>query len=97
MNPRNTAVLSNSIKLRPRHWLLLAVAASLASPVVYSQMVLEEIVVTARKRSESIQDVPVSVTAIEKELKESTVRRLEDIQNFAAHKALCSERTPLAA
>ena len=38
--------------------------------------VLEEVVVTARKRDESIQDVPVSVTSIGKELKESTVRRL---------------------
>ena len=45
--------------------------------------VLEEVVVTARKRNESIQDVPVSVTSIAKELKSSSVRRLEDIQNFA--------------
>ena len=50
--------------------------------------VLEEVVVTARKRDESIQDVPVSVTSISKELKESTVRRLEDIQNFAPNIAI---------
>ena len=50
--------------------------------------VLEEVVVTARKRDESIQDVPVSVTSIGKELKESTVRRLEDIQNFAPNIAI---------
>jgi len=66
-----------------RHLLFFAVAASLASPIAYSQVVIEEIVVTARKRSESIQDVPVSVSAIEQELKRATVRRLEDIQNFA--------------
>ncbi len=66
-----------------RHLLFFAVAASLASPIAHSQVVIEEIVVTARKRSESIQDVPVSVSAIEQELKRATVRRLEDIQNFA--------------
>jgi iron complex outermembrane receptor protein len=40
-----------------------ATAAMTASTLAYSQM-LEEVVVTARKRSESIQDVPVAVTAI---------------------------------
>lgn len=44
---------------------------------------IEEIVVTARKRDESIQDVPLSVTAIQGELAEASVRRLEDIQSFA--------------
>ena len=83
MNLHNTTIPVRSMKLRAKHLLVLAVAASLASPIVYSQVVLEEIVVTARKRSESIQDVPIAVTAIERELKRSTVRRLEDIQNFA--------------
>ena len=54
--------------------------------------VLEEIVVTARKRSESIQDVPVAVSAIDKELKQANVRRLEDIQNFSPN--LVIGRTP---
>ena len=54
--------------------------------------VLEEIVVTARKRAESIQDVPVAVSAIDKELKQANVRRLEDIQNFSPN--LVIGRTP---
>ena len=92
MTIRSTALLSHSIGLSTRHWLLLAMAASLASPFAYSQVVLEEIVVTARKRSESIQDVPLSVTAIESELREATVRRLEDIQDFAPN--IYIRRTP---
>ena len=53
------------------------------SPIVHSKgKVIEEIVVTARKRDESIQDVPVAVTALGVELKQASVRRLDDIQNF---------------
>ncbi len=33
-----------------------------ASPMVYAQAALEEIVVTAQKREENIQDVPISIT-----------------------------------
>jgi iron complex outermembrane receptor protein len=53
---------------------------------------LEEIVVTARKRSESIQDVPLAVTAIQKELKEASIRRIDDIQAFAPN--IYINRTP---
>ncbi len=48
-----------------------------------NSLALEEIVVTARKKSESIQDVPLAVTAITDQLREGSVRRLEDIQAFA--------------
>ena len=48
-----------------------------------SSLVIEEIIVTARKRDESIQDVPEAVTAIAAQLRESSVRRIDDIQNFA--------------
>jgi len=44
--------------------------------------VLEEVIVTARKREESIQEVPVSVTSLGRELKEASLRRLDDIQSF---------------
>ncbi len=40
-----------------------ALALTMATPVSAQQMVLEEIVVTARKRSESLQDIPLSITA----------------------------------
>ncbi|MCC5872933.1 MAG: TonB-dependent receptor [Gammaproteobacteria bacterium] len=43
---------------------------------------IDEVVVTARKREESIQDVPVSVTSIGAELREASLRRLDDIQSF---------------
>ena len=45
-------------------------------------MALEEVIVTARKREESIQDVPVSVTSIGRELREANLRRLDDIQSL---------------
>ena len=64
-------------------------AAILASTVVPSVAVakqagltLEEVIVTARKREETIQTVPVAVTALTKELQRSSVRNLQDIQQF---------------
>ena len=49
----------------------MAVASALATPAVAQQganaaedLALEEIVVTARKREESLQDVPLTVTAV---------------------------------
>src|SRR5712691_3607009 len=42
---------------------------------------LDEIVVTARKRSEDVQKVPVSIIAYSgEELKEQSVRNLNDVQ-----------------
>jgi iron complex outermembrane receptor protein len=43
---------------------------------------LEEVVVTATRRSESIQDVAVSVTSLGKELDNASLRRLDDIQSY---------------
>jgi iron complex outermembrane receptor protein len=64
----------------------LAIAA-VTSPAALAQrddgvVALEEILVTARKREESIQKVPISVTSLGKELKEATLRRLDDIQAY---------------
>ncbi|MFK7914607.1 MAG: TonB-dependent receptor [Pseudomonadales bacterium] len=53
---------------------------------------IEEVLVTARRKDESIQDVPVSVTSIERELKQANVRRLEDVQNFTPNVYI--RRTP---
>ena len=55
-------------------------------------LAIEEIIVTARKKEESIQDVPMAVTAITDQLGESSVRRIEDIQAFAPN--LFINRTP---
>lgn len=45
--------------------------------------VIEEIIVTARKREESSQDIPVAITAISTELNSSTIRDLTDLNGFA--------------
>ena len=55
-------------------------------------LAIEEIIVTARKKEESIQDVPMAVTAITDQLNEGSVRRIEDIQAFAPN--LFINRTP---
>ena len=57
-----------------------------------NSLAIEEIIVTARKKEESIQDVPMAVTAITEQLRESSVRRIEDIQAFAPN--LFINRTP---
>ena len=44
---------------------------------------IEEIIVTARKRQESAQEVPVPITALSQELRKSTIRDLTDLNGFA--------------
>ena len=46
-------------------------------------LTIEEIVVTARKQEESVQDVPIAITAISEELSNSTIRNLQDLNGFA--------------
>ncbi len=64
--------------------LAIAVSGAMAPTAVAQEpgLALEEVLVTARKRIESIQDVPVSVTSITRELQEASLRRLDDIQSF---------------
>lgn len=64
---------------------VLAAGASLPNSVLSQEtaLVLEEIIVTARKRVESMQEVPVAVTAITAEqLRRSSIRNLQDIQGY---------------
>ena len=58
-----------------------AIAAGFQSIPTLAQdgLALEEVIVTATRRSESLQDVAVSVAAITKELRQAQVRRLEDL------------------
>src|SRR5688572_13242501 len=65
-----------------------ASAAEAPAEAASTKTGLDEIVVTARKRSESLQDVPLSVVAVSGELmQQQGIKRLEDLQfkvpNFA--------------
>jgi iron complex outermembrane receptor protein len=66
---------------------LAAITNGLCTPLALAQngsLALEEVIVTARKRSESIQEVPISVTALSaKELSNSSIRDLKDLQGFS--------------
>ncbi len=65
---------------------LLATSFAVSVPALAQESsgrTIEEIIVTARKREESAQDVPVAITAITKELQNSTIRDLKDLNGFA--------------
>lgn len=68
-----------------RATLAVAVASTLpAIPAAAQDMVLEEVVVTARKRAESLQETPVAVTALDAAaLREAGVRNLADLNQVA--------------
>jgi iron complex outermembrane receptor protein len=63
-----------------------ALITSIAMPdaaVMAQQLALEEIVVTARKRDESIQDIPLSVTAFSaSQIREQAITDVEDLLQF---------------
>ena len=70
----------------PRRLTVVACAAAIAAgfqsiPTLAQDTALEEVIVSATRRDESIQDVAVSVAAITKELGQAQVRRLEDLQS----------------
>ena len=56
--------------------LLLAGSAAISLPTLAADGadVIEEVIVTARKKDESIQDVPGAVSAITGQLKEQSIR-----------------------
>lgn len=62
--------------------LVIAATSAPAALAQRSEIALEEVLVTATRRTESIQDVAVSVTSLGAELKEASMRRLDDIQSF---------------
>ncbi len=54
--------------------------ASISTPAVAQQIAVEEIVVTARKREERLQDIPLSITAFSSEdIKRQGFRNLDDV------------------
>jgi iron complex outermembrane receptor protein len=61
-------------------------ASAMSSTTAIAQesgLVLEEVIVTARKRDESLQEVPVSVTALAAELNKPSIRNLRDIEGYS--------------
>ncbi len=72
LNNRNLITLTSTIAL-----------TAFASEVAAQQVALEEIVVTARKRDESIQDIPLSVAAFSaNQIKNQAITDVEDIFQF---------------
>ncbi|MCR9106275.1 MAG: TonB-dependent receptor [Gammaproteobacteria bacterium] len=60
----------------------LAVACACA-PLTAAAQTLEEVVVTAQKRSQSLQDVPISISAVSGEkLNEAGITRISDLQVY---------------
>lgn len=58
-----------------------ALVASFAAPALHAQGLLEEVIVTAQKREQSLQDVPVAVSAFSGEMIEkSGVKDMFDLQ-----------------
>ncbi|MDX1505683.1 MAG: hypothetical protein R3221_08185 [Spongiibacter sp.] len=67
-----------------RHLLALPVAlVSAMASAAETPRVLEEIIVTAQKRAQSLSDVPVSVTAVSAEkLSEAGIENLADLSEY---------------
>ncbi len=71
----------------------LAIAALFASNIAAAQ--IEEIVVTATKRAESIQDVPISISAYSGDfLEESGIQTLQDLSLYAPNFTFATSSQP---
>ena len=76
--------MNTTIRPRPASLLAAAVALAIANSAT-AQTVLGEVTVTARKRAESIQDVPFAVSAMSgQRLREAGVANIEDVSRNIA-------------
>ena len=61
----------------------LAAAVSVAATPLFAAPALEEVIVTATLRAESLQDVPVSVNAVSGDkMAEAGIAKVEDLQAY---------------
>ena len=60
-------------------------AAATAAPAEPDRGGIEEIIVTSQKREQSIQDVPISMTAFTEELEQGTIRDIRDLNGYSAN------------
>ena len=68
----------------PRLWLVSCAALALAAPTVTRAADLSEVVVTARKREERLQETPLAITAVTAaQLEERGAADLADVSNLA--------------
>jgi iron complex outermembrane receptor protein len=79
---RNSRV--SQIRPRPLAIAVAAIVAS-ASPIAWSEVkVIEEVIVTATKRGESVQDVPLAITALSGDFtKASNINDVKDLVAFS--------------
>jgi len=62
---------------------LIAAGICLALPAYSQDPMLEEIVVTAQKREQNLQDVPISVNVVTgRKMDEVGLKKLDDLQNY---------------
>ena len=74
----------------------MALAIATISTGAYSAQ-LEEIIVTAQKRAESLQDVPISMTAITGErMKDAGITSFADLNGFVPNLAISENAVALA-
>lgn len=74
-----------------------AVAAAVSSAAQAQQAVLEEIIVTATKRAESLQDIPVSVNALSADaIQEAGISNLNDVAAQVPSLTIVSNLNPFA-
>ncbi|MDN3640109.1 TonB-dependent receptor [Simiduia curdlanivorans] len=84
---------SHKFHVRPLALTIAVAGGFLNTNVSAEEFALEEIVVTAQKRAESIQDVPVAVTAIsEDQLMQNGISDLTDIQKLSPNTTLQQSR-----
>jgi outer membrane receptor protein involved in Fe transport len=72
------------MSMLPRELLSISIAAAAClSAQAHAQRALDEIVVTAQKREQSLMDVPISVSAVTGEkIKDSNIQRFEDMSIY---------------